>query len=90
MTWKYKNKEDVDPIKLCMVQNQLTPLRSEGRGANSFLVTMWPLFKPTKRPVFGCFGAITCLKNHNPVNVRIHYSVIKPKSQNTAHAYLLC
>jgi hypothetical protein len=28
--------------------NQLTPLRSEGREANSFLVTTWPLFKAHK------------------------------------------
>lgn len=42
-----------------MTQNSKhTPLRSEGRGANSFLVTTWPLFNPTKRPVLGCFGAI--------------------------------
>lgn len=53
-----------------MVEEQLTPLRSEGRGANSFLVTIWPLFKPTKRPVFGCFGAIACLENHNSINVQ--------------------
>jgi len=59
-TWRYTNNEDSDPIKIWMEQNQLTPLRSEGRGANSFLVTMWPLFAPTQRPVFGCFGAITC------------------------------
>jgi hypothetical protein len=57
--------------------NQLTPLRSEGREANSFLVTTWPLLKPTKRPVFGCLGAITCLENHNSVTVQLHKSEIK-------------
>jgi hypothetical protein len=53
------------------MNHQLTPLRSEGRGANSFLVTTWPLFKPTKRPVLGCFGAITCLQNHYSVNLHL-------------------
>uniref|UniRef100_A0A2P2KIU9 Uncharacterized protein MANES_06G149300 n=2 Tax=Rhizophora mucronata TaxID=61149 RepID=A0A2P2KIU9_RHIMU len=39
--------------------HQLTPLRSDGRGGKSLLVTMCPLFNPTKRPELGCFGAIT-------------------------------
>jgi hypothetical protein len=34
-------------------------LRAEGLRGNSFLVTMWPLFNPTKRPVLGCLGAIS-------------------------------
>lgn len=44
---------------------RLTPLRAEGRGANSFLVTMWPLFNPTNRPVLGCLGAISPVKKIN-------------------------
>lgn len=36
----------------------LTPLRSDGRGGSSRLVTTWPLLMPTKSPDFGCDGAI--------------------------------
>lgn len=50
-------------LKAPIALHRLTPLRSEGRGANSFLVTMWPLFNPTKRPVLGCFGAISPLQS---------------------------
>lgn len=42
-----------------LIRNQLTPLRADGRGANSLLVTTCPLFNPTAMPVLGCFGAIT-------------------------------
>lgn len=41
--------------------SMLTPILLDGLGANSFLVTIWPLFKPTKIPLLGGFGAISHL-----------------------------
>uniref|UniRef100_A0A2P2KIT2 60S ribosomal protein L36 n=1 Tax=Rhizophora mucronata TaxID=61149 RepID=A0A2P2KIT2_RHIMU len=59
--FSYGAKPATSLIKL-LTKNTLLlvfPLRSDGRGANSLLVTICPLFNPTKRPELGCFGAIT-------------------------------
>ncbi|OMO89243.1 hypothetical protein COLO4_19836 [Corchorus olitorius] len=61
------------------------PLQLEGRGANSFLVTTWPLFKPTKRPVFGCLVAI-------PIETEIwaeaKLGMLKPESLSASRTVL--
>ena len=56
--------------------NQLTPLRSEGREANSFLVTTWPLFKPTKKPVW-LFRSHYLLRKSQFMTVRLDKRAIK-------------
>ena len=40
-------------------ESRLTPLRWDGRGGSSRLVTTWPLLMPTKRPDLGCVGAMS-------------------------------
>ena len=46
--------------------NQLTPLQSEGREANSFSVTTLPLFKPTKRQYLAVYKKMMMMIDEEP------------------------